>query len=214
MSSRLVIVSWNIGRTAVRLEVAPSDSGSERAVSSSEGPPSSGGGVGLHTPRRVRMVVPEQHFIVIVVQRRDWSHLTHGESHFARLAFSDVIDRLDCQGPWGKVGHKMAASTLDVPGIAPRERHPLIVGTFDRLAPGDAFILGDHSPSAQERASMRRLAYGRSALVGVHTSPGRRKAASPSFDAALTPERAPEPFVAIEQAAARMGRDGDNRRHA
>ena len=38
-------------------------------------------------------------------------------------------------------------TTLDVRNIAPRERHPLIFGTFDQLAPGGAFLLvNDHDP--------------------------------------------------------------------
>lgn len=44
----------------------------------------------------------------------------------------------------------MAADTpaiLDVRTIIPRERHPLIFGTFRKLAPGDAFLLvNDHDP--------------------------------------------------------------------
>lgn len=40
-----------------------------------------------------------------------------------------------------------ATTTLDVRTIAPRERHPLIFGTFRTLAPGDAFLLvNDHDP--------------------------------------------------------------------
>jgi uncharacterized protein (DUF2249 family) len=40
-----------------------------------------------------------------------------------------------------------APETLDVREIAPRERHPLIFGTFDRLRPGESFILlNDHDP--------------------------------------------------------------------
>lgn len=38
-------------------------------------------------------------------------------------------------------------ATLDVRTIIPRERHPLIFGTFRKLAPGDAFLLvNDHDP--------------------------------------------------------------------
>jgi len=38
-------------------------------------------------------------------------------------------------------------SVLDVRTIAPRERHPLILRTFDGLAPGEAFVLvNDHDP--------------------------------------------------------------------
>ncbi|HET7295578.1 MAG TPA: DUF2249 domain-containing protein [Gemmatimonadales bacterium] len=38
-------------------------------------------------------------------------------------------------------------SVLDVRAIAPRERHPLILGTFADLAPGEAFVLvNDHDP--------------------------------------------------------------------
>lgn len=38
-------------------------------------------------------------------------------------------------------------STIDVRTIAPRERHPLIFGTFHKLTPGDAFLLvNDHDP--------------------------------------------------------------------
>ena len=37
--------------------------------------------------------------------------------------------------------------TLDVREVAPRDRHPLIFGTFDRLAPGESFVLvNDHDP--------------------------------------------------------------------
>jgi len=40
-----------------------------------------------------------------------------------------------------------ATTTLDVRTIVPRERHPLIFGTFRKLAPGDAFLLvNDHDP--------------------------------------------------------------------
>jgi len=36
---------------------------------------------------------------------------------------------------------------LDVREVAPRERHPMIFETFDRLQPGEAFILvNDHDP--------------------------------------------------------------------
>jgi uncharacterized protein (DUF2249 family) len=36
---------------------------------------------------------------------------------------------------------------LNVTTIAPRERHPLIFGTFDKLPSGEAFILvNDHDP--------------------------------------------------------------------
>ncbi len=39
------------------------------------------------------------------------------------------------------------STVLDVRTIAPRERHPLIFSTFDRLAPGEGFILvNDHDP--------------------------------------------------------------------
>ncbi|MCM2288322.1 MAG: DUF2249 domain-containing protein [Sulfuritalea sp.] len=38
-------------------------------------------------------------------------------------------------------------TTVDVRTIAPRERHPLIFGTFDRLAAGEALLLvNDHDP--------------------------------------------------------------------
>lgn len=38
-------------------------------------------------------------------------------------------------------------TTVDVRSIAPRERHPLIFGTFDRLAAGQALLLvNDHDP--------------------------------------------------------------------
>ena len=38
-------------------------------------------------------------------------------------------------------------TTVDVREIPPRERHPLIFGTFDQLAPGDGLLLiNDHDP--------------------------------------------------------------------
>jgi len=38
-------------------------------------------------------------------------------------------------------------SELDVREIVPRERHELIFATFDRLSPGEAFVLiNDHDP--------------------------------------------------------------------
>lgn len=38
-------------------------------------------------------------------------------------------------------------TTIDVRDIVPRERHPLIFGTFDMLAPGEALLLvNDHDP--------------------------------------------------------------------
>lgn len=40
-----------------------------------------------------------------------------------------------------------ATTTIDVRTIIPRERHPLILSTFNNLAPGDAFLLvNDHDP--------------------------------------------------------------------
>ncbi|GAB4062754.1 DUF2249 domain-containing protein [Uliginosibacterium sediminicola] len=40
-----------------------------------------------------------------------------------------------------------AAVTLDVRAIAPRFRHPLIFGIFDKLPPGQALLLtNDHDP--------------------------------------------------------------------
>ena len=38
-------------------------------------------------------------------------------------------------------------TTVDVREIQPRERHPLIFGSFDRLSPGEALLLiNDHDP--------------------------------------------------------------------
>ena len=38
-------------------------------------------------------------------------------------------------------------TTVDVRTIAPRERHPLIFGSFDQLAAGEALLLvNDHDP--------------------------------------------------------------------
>lgn len=38
-------------------------------------------------------------------------------------------------------------TTVDVRTIVPRERHPLIFGTFDNLQPGEALLLvNDHDP--------------------------------------------------------------------
>ncbi len=38
-------------------------------------------------------------------------------------------------------------TTIDVRTIEPRHRHPLIFGTFDELAPGEALLLvNDHDP--------------------------------------------------------------------
>jgi uncharacterized protein (DUF2249 family) len=38
-------------------------------------------------------------------------------------------------------------TTIDVRAIVPRERHPLIFGTFDTLLPGEALLLiNDHDP--------------------------------------------------------------------
>lgn len=38
-------------------------------------------------------------------------------------------------------------TTVDVRSIAPRERHPLIFGSFDQLAAGEALLLvNDHDP--------------------------------------------------------------------
>lgn len=40
-----------------------------------------------------------------------------------------------------------AKATIDVRHIAPRERHPLIFGTFDRLLAGESLLLvNDHDP--------------------------------------------------------------------
>ena len=40
-----------------------------------------------------------------------------------------------------------AITTVDVRELPPRERHPLIFGSFDRLAPGEALLLvNDHDP--------------------------------------------------------------------
>ncbi len=38
-------------------------------------------------------------------------------------------------------------STIDVRPIIPRQRHPLIFGTFERLNPGESFeLINDHDP--------------------------------------------------------------------
>ena len=38
-------------------------------------------------------------------------------------------------------------TTIDVRPIVPRERHPLIFGSFDKLQPGEALLLvNDHDP--------------------------------------------------------------------
>src|SRR5688572_27239366 len=42
---------------------------------------------------------------------------------------------------------RRAPRSLDVREIPPRDRHPLILDTFDTLAPGEAFVLvNDHDP--------------------------------------------------------------------
>jgi uncharacterized protein (DUF2249 family) len=36
---------------------------------------------------------------------------------------------------------------IDVRAVQPRDRHPLIFNTFDRLKPGDSFeLINDHAP--------------------------------------------------------------------
>ena len=46
-----------------------------------------------------------------------------------------------------QIDSRSTPATLDVREIAPRDRHPLILGTFDRLGPGESFILlNDHDP--------------------------------------------------------------------
>ena len=46
-----------------------------------------------------------------------------------------------------QIESRSTPATLDVREIAPRDRHPLILGTFDRLGPGESFILlNDHDP--------------------------------------------------------------------
>ncbi|MDO9096038.1 MAG: DUF2249 domain-containing protein [Rubrivivax sp.] len=41
----------------------------------------------------------------------------------------------------------IATELIDVRTIAPAQRHPLIFGTFDGLAPGESFeLLNDHDP--------------------------------------------------------------------
>jgi uncharacterized protein (DUF2249 family)/hemerythrin-like domain-containing protein len=61
--------------------------------------------------------------------------------------------------------------------------------------------IGDSDPTADDLASIRRLAYGLSALVTVHFAK-EEEVYLPLLDAALTPERAHELFVAMERAAA------------
>jgi uncharacterized protein (DUF2249 family) len=49
--------------------------------------------------------------------------------------------------PLIQIDNRNTPASLDVREIAPRERHPLILGTFDLLAPGESFILvNDHDP--------------------------------------------------------------------
>ncbi len=46
-----------------------------------------------------------------------------------------------------EIGSQSAPAELDVREIIPRERHELIFHTFDRLAPGQSFVLiNDHDP--------------------------------------------------------------------
>ena len=41
----------------------------------------------------------------------------------------------------------LSKTTVDVRTIAPRERHPLIFGSFDALQPGESLLLiNDHDP--------------------------------------------------------------------
>jgi uncharacterized protein (DUF2249 family) len=41
----------------------------------------------------------------------------------------------------------MPQTELDVRNLVPRERHPLILRTFDALGPGEGFVLvNDHDP--------------------------------------------------------------------
>jgi uncharacterized protein (DUF2249 family) len=45
------------------------------------------------------------------------------------------------------IDQRNTPSSLDVREIAPRDRHPLIFGTFDRLAEGESFeLVNDHDP--------------------------------------------------------------------
>ena len=46
-----------------------------------------------------------------------------------------------------QIENPIAPGTLDVRDVAARDRHPLILGTFERLAPGESFVLvNDHDP--------------------------------------------------------------------
>lgn len=46
-----------------------------------------------------------------------------------------------------QIGSSANPSTVDVRALAPRDRHPLIFATFERLAPGESFVLlNDHDP--------------------------------------------------------------------
>jgi uncharacterized protein (DUF2249 family) len=43
-------------------------------------------------------------------------------------------------------------SSLDVRQIVPRERHPLVFGTYEALKPGEGFVLiADHDPRPLRR---------------------------------------------------------------
>lgn len=42
---------------------------------------------------------------------------------------------------------RVEPGTVDVRGVSPPERHPRILGTFERLSPGESFVLvNDHDP--------------------------------------------------------------------
>jgi len=51
----------------------------------------------------------------------------------------------------------VVATTIDVRSIPPRERHPLIFGTFEALRPGQAFhLVNDHDPEPLYRQFQAR----------------------------------------------------------
>jgi uncharacterized protein (DUF2249 family) len=65
-------------------------------------------------------------------------------------------------------------TTLDVRKIPGCERHPLILGRFDDLAPGEALLLvDDHDPNPQMTGDLRGLLTARGFQISRRASPGQ-----------------------------------------
>lgn len=100
-----------------------------------------------HDAQLARLLLPLQAIFELHLSKEERVYLPLFEQHLPPAEQERVFAAMHAPEEHDETTGVAPDTVLDVRQIAPRERHPLIFATFDRLRPGEAFVLvNDHDP--------------------------------------------------------------------